>query len=315
MVSMDDAQQFFLHDPYVLLNIEATDAARDEVALLWYDDLPEANQRLIDDAFDDVAALFAGSVPGYRPCSTPYHSIGHTMLVTVAMARILDGARRSGVADASTAVPGILAALYHDSGYIQDADNDAEVALSDHEQRSVDQLRRFAASAGIDEPTSARATSAIARRPVSERNGCDSGPPTGAGGDSTDEEPTLATLLLYADLLGQMADRAYLEKLLLLYGEFRRTGVDAYRSEIELLRGTAGFYGSIATRSRGRLSQVSAYLRAHFAERAGAARDLYSEYVEKNMDYLASLLTIYRDEYRDRLRRLPTDPNGLPLAR
>ena len=313
MVSVEDAREFFRHDPYVLLNLEATEAARDEVALLWYDDLSDTDQRLIDDAFADIDALFAGRVAGYRACSTPYHSVGHTMLITVAMARILDGARRSGVCDASAAVSGLLAALYHDSGYIQDADNDAEVALSDHERRSVDQLLRFCASARIDGPTATLAVSAIARRPEPRRDASDIGP-SAADAHAADREPTLATMLLYADLLGQMADRAYLEKLLLLYDEFRRIGVDAYRSEIELLRGTAGFYGSIAKRSKGRLDQVSGYLRAHFAERAGAARDLYSEYVGKNMDYLASLLTIYRDEYRDRLRRLPTDPNGLPLA-
>jgi len=71
-----------------------------------------------------------------------------------------------------------------------------------------------------------------------------------------DEEERLSMeILAAADLLGQMADRSYLEKLLFLYYEFKEAGVGGYESAFDVLRKTAGFYGVIKNvwrpRSRG----------------------------------------------------------------
>ena len=49
-----------------------------------------------------------------------------------------------------------------------------------------------------------------------------------------------------ADLMAQMADRAYLEKLLLLYEEFEEAGLPGYNSEFDLLKKTEDFYNLVA---------------------------------------------------------------------
>jgi len=52
----------------------------------------------------------------------------------------------------------------------------------------------------------------------------------------SDGERTGAKILAAADLLGQMADRAYLEKLLFLYYEFREAGIGGYDSAFDILK-------------------------------------------------------------------------------
>ena len=66
-----------------------------------------------------------------------------------------------------------------------------------------------------------------------------------------------ALALAAADLLGQMADRVYLEKLLFLYYEFREAGIVGYDSAFDILKKTAGFYESTKARLDGPLGSVS----------------------------------------------------------
>ena len=49
-----------------------------------------------------------------------------------------------------------------------------------------------------------------------------------------------------ADLLAQLADRLYLEKLLLLFMEFEEARLPEFETALELLQKTADFYDSVA---------------------------------------------------------------------
>jgi len=104
-----------------------------------------------------------------------------------------------------------------------------------------------------------------------------------------------------ADILGQMADRTYLEKLLFLYHEFKEAGLSGYESERDLLEKTLGFYDMIRKRLAGDLSGVDRYLRPHFMDRYGVDQNLYEEAVEKNIAYLRQVLGNH--DHRDLLRR------------
>jgi hypothetical protein len=111
-------------------------------------------------------------------------------------------------------------------------------------------------------------------------------------------------VLAAADLLGQMSDRAYIEKLLFLYYEFREAGIEGYNSAFDILRKTAGFYESTKARLDGPLGRVSGRSREHFAARCGIDRDLYREAIGRQMSYLDSILADDATNFRSKLKRL-----------
>ncbi len=59
-----------------------------------------------------------------------------------------------------------------------------------------------------------------------------------------------------ADLLGQMSDRAYLEKLLFLYKEFREAGIPGFNTEFDIIRKTVDFYEITVQRLRGPFAEA-----------------------------------------------------------
>src|SRR5262245_58976178 len=73
-------------------------------------------------AFEDIRGLYRGERAGYHGCDTDYHNIQHVLDVTLAMARMMDGYVRTRTAKTLSGRLfqfGIIAALYHDSGYIR----------------------------------------------------------------------------------------------------------------------------------------------------------------------------------------------------
>ncbi len=104
------------------------------------------------------------------------------------------------------------------------------------------------------------------------------------------EIETLGKIVGSADLLAQIADRHYLEKLILLFKEFEEAGIPGFDSEEELLRKTEGFYEYVA---RKRLTEdfdnIAAHMRWHFTARWGIDRDLYEESIENNIHYLKTI--------------------------
>jgi hypothetical protein len=113
----------------------------------------------------------------------------------------------------------------------------------------------------------------------------------------------MAMMLGTADLIGQMADRTYLEKLLFLYIEFKEGNVDDYDSELDLLQKTATFYDFVKERLQKDLGDASRFMLPHFKKRWNIDVDLYYETMERNIVYLRKILKDYTDCYRDCLRR------------
>ena len=111
-----------------------------------------------------------------------------------------------------------------------------------------------------------------------------------------------------------MSDRAYLEKLLFLYYEFKEAGFAGYETEFDMLRKTMGFYELTVSRLDGDLGGVRAMARRHFAERWGADHDLYAEAMGRQMDYLQNILDDASTNFRKKLKRLDLELSQPKLA-
>src|SRR5438105_6845669 len=102
------------------VNVEDPTRVRDAVLSLFALRDPGADFAPLSCAFDDFKALFEGSYPGYLACDTLYHDMRHTLDMSLAMARLVDGHERS-CAEADRLGPrratlGVLLALLHDCG-------------------------------------------------------------------------------------------------------------------------------------------------------------------------------------------------------
>ena len=253
--------------------------------------------------YQDIVRLFNGEYPGYRASNTKYHNLEHTVMVTLATARLIHGSIMGGFRfKPENVLLGLLAALFHDSGLIQtkqDKKGTGAKYTIGHEKRSIGFMRKnlgkkdFTRQQMDDCAQLIKCTNLeIDAADISFRS---------------KEIENLGKIVGSADLLAQMADRLYLEKLILLFKEFEEAGIPDFDSEEELLEKTEGFYKSV---TRKRLTQgfdnISSNMANHFKHRWGIDRDLYAESIEKNISYLKSILNSAgetRQFYQRYLRR------------
>lgn len=244
----------------------------------------------------DTVALFAGELPGYRKVRTPYHNLSHTLGAFLCAARLLHGARLAGLAPTAEDIDcALVAALLHDSGYaLRDdemADGSGAQFTAVHVDRGIEFMRRRLAH--LPESRLLALECAIRctdPRQLPAKAACECGQPQLAG-----------FIVGTADIVSQMADREYLEKLLFLYHEFLEAGVARYDSVHALLEGTRDFYQVSRKRVYEELDGVADWLRLHFGDWLGIDRNLYLESLEKNMVYLSEVL---RHEEGERLAML-----------
>ncbi len=267
---------------------------------------------LLQKAFRDFAALFEGRYHGYHACDTLYHDTQHTLDVTLAMARLMNGHERSHPLHrlgSQRFVLGIVIALFHDAGYIRhEADgpvpNGAVFTLT-HVSRSGEFLRRYLPRLGL--ARYARLAAVLVHY-------------TGYEVDLDDLHPhdprdrKLGHLLGTADLIAQMSDRCYLEKcrdrlypefvLCGLAGEGRPGHPPMFRSPADLLRKTPDFYRhSVEKRLDGHFNRAYRYVEAFFGE-----ENHYMARIRNTIDFLER---ISEQDPGQRLRRQP--PIILPV--
>jgi hypothetical protein len=149
---------------------------------------------------------------------------------------------------------------------------------------------------GLDEESAARIGRLIA--------GTDLATPFDDIPFSSERELFAGKLLASADLLGQMADRTYLEKLLFLYYEFKEAGFPGYDTEFDMLRKTLGFYEMTKRRLFGLLGEVTNLAYFHFLGRYGVMENLYLESIERQIDYLRSIIDDDSVNFRKKLKRI-----------
>lgn len=282
------------------VSMDSPEAVLDEVQVIL--DLISSgfNAAPVDTAFKSTVNLYRGNYPGYRACNTEYHDLRHTTDTFLAMARLIHGAVAEGEDFTDRQIVlGLIAALFHDAGYIQeehDREGTGAKYTTSHVQRSMNFLERHGRELGLsnEEVTASRAMILCTDLTVDIS--------TIIAFPSAKIE-LLGKMLGAADLLAPMADRTYLEKLLFLYYEFREAGVGDYESQIDLLRKTVGFYDFIAQHLATMLDGTDRFMISHFAKRWNINANLYHEAIEKQKNYLKQILKAQDFDPRDHLKR------------
>ena len=257
------------------------------------------NTVVIDHVFDDANRLYNGIYPGYRACNTGYHDLRHANDTFLAMARLIHGAVIDGEQLTERQITlGLIAAIFHDVGYIQeksDRQGTGAKYTAIHEQRSMDFLSRHGAKYGLSPEEIAAGRTIIL---------C-----TDLDVDIADlsfasyQIELLGKMLGAADLMAQLADPMYLEKLQFLYREFRESGMGNYESELDILQKAVVFYDIFDHRIQTKLGAVDRFMGLHFHSRWGMRGNLYQEMIIRQKNYLLKILKIPGFDPRKFFRR------------
>jgi len=281
-----------------LINMESPEDVFDEVKKTVLFISPQFDFAAVDLTFRDVLRLFQGQYPGYQACDTNYHDLKHTTDTFLAMARIIHGAAITDChfSDRGVAL-GLISALLHDTGYILTLDEEgpgAKYTLS-HVRRSIAFMDSYFAERGFlrDDFEFCHAILNCTGLDVKINE---------TRFESTENE-ILGKMLGTADLLSQMADRTYLEKLPFLYDEFKIANVDGLGSELDFFRNTPGFFDMTVDRFQHELGDVRRYMRHHFRDRWGIDQGLYMSTIENSITYLKHILKHHADDCRKHLNR------------
>lgn len=284
---------------HINLSIKTPEAADQEVRAVIADIFPEFDFHDFDQLLDETVRLFQGRLSGFAGCDTCYHNLGHTMDSVVATARLLHGIHLAHQPITERLVYlSLIAALFHDTGYIRRLGENHGTGAQftrNHVQRSIDMLK--AAGACRDWPSrEIDAMAAMIR--------CTDAATVPESIEFPDREARLGGYIVgTADLIAQMADDVYLERLPLLYREYAEAGIPDYASEYDLMARTKDFCFNMLDKMQIRMGNVLTHMSAHFRERYGVDRNLYLEAVMRNMDYLRRILKVYGEQYRKGLRR------------
>lgn len=283
----------FSNDMDVTRQVRTTEPAEvnSEIDRIFLELYPRGSTDALDRAFGDADRLFRGEYPGVLACSTAYHDIQHTLDVTLAMARLIDGYERGKSRSAALGEKlfqlGVVTALFHDIGYLVREDegeerNGAEFTLV-HVSRGSHFLREYLPCLGMAElaPIAADLIHFTGyERPV-------------AGIEMPNLEYRLLGYMLgSADIIAQMSDRCYLEKCRdRLYPEFLAGGIARrkqpdgtvqvlYESGDDLVQKTPNFFSGANKRLTHDLGGVY-----NFAEKHFGGQNLYLDEVNKNINF------------------------------
>ncbi len=243
-------------------------------------------------AFEAVEKLFFGLYPGYQASNTKYHDFEHTCSVVLAQIRLIYGAMAEGHEfSENDAVKGLLAALFHDVGLIQTTDDTQGTGAKHtvgHEERSIQFMREYL-DGKMDEESIDDIADCI-RCTILMMHPCKIA-------FRTDNMRMMGHMLGSADLLAQIADRYYLEKLLLLFEEFKEAKLPGYATAFDLLLKTRNFYQDVARkRMDNDLGKVDRFMLPYFRRRWNQDQDLYALAIASNLDYLDGILADCKDD-------------------
>jgi len=283
------------NDYDVTNQVNTTDPASviTEVNRIFLELYPNSSTHVLNRSFRDLTRLHKGEYPGYRACDTGYHNLQHSLDVTLAMARLMDGYERSHDSHRTEALGaklfrfGVVTALFHDIGYLRKVNdmrhkNGAEYTLK-HVTRGGKFLEEYMSRLGMAElaPIASQIIHFTGyERPIRKIH-----------------VPNLTFRLLgnmlgTADIIAQMADRCYLEKCRdRLYPEFVEGGLAArddtdhragvmFKSAEDLVNKTPKFYETATVRLNDHLGSAYGYADKHFG-----GQNLYLDEITKNIDY------------------------------
>ena len=116
----------------------------------------------------------------------------------------------------------------------------------------------------------------------------------------------LGRMTAAADLIAQLSDQVYLEKLLLLYQEDRESNARRYRSEVATLRKAVEFQKVFERYLAQILPQHERFLRLHFQTRWNIGENLYQKAISRQHAYLSTVLNASGASVLKHLRRRNT---------
>ena len=241
---------------------------------------PPPDPSPIEKVFADVLRLFRGEFPGYQASNTKYHNQEHTCSTALAAARLMHGLHVQGQVFSPRIVQlCLIGALFHDTGLIQTEEETegtgAQYTIG-HEERSIAVMENYLTENGYL-PEDIRDCSHVIKStelflPVDDIP------------FETEEVKIIGKVLGTADLVAQMADRDYQEKLPLLFLEFQEAGMEGFETPLELFKNTEEFYHSVVRkRMASVLGGVSTAALHHFRERWKIDKNLYEESIKYNI--------------------------------
>jgi hypothetical protein len=266
---------------------------------------PSCNPDTLRQLHQDVARLFAGTYPGYRGSTTRYHNLKHTCSVVLATVRLLHGLSCTGQHISLHLLELALYSAYlHDAGLItktSDKTISGAIYTQTHEQRSIALMQHYLASNNLSDLLIQECSSVIQCTDLTLD-------PEEIFFPSP--EAKLAGYVLgSADIMAQMADRYYLERLPFLFQELKEGGIETRDSAIDLIQETAIFYHNIITaRLEKAFSNTAQAMQAHFDKRWQINENLYYTNIENNINYLKKIIRLCDDKLEDLstfLKRIP----------
>ncbi len=273
------------------------------------DEYGEIPSRLVM-LFSDVAGLYDGRWSSHEACAVTYHNFSHALDVCLASARMLSGWNRTESAqtlDENHFLLGMAASLFHDAGYIKNkgdhAGSGGKFTLV-HVERSMEiaweyLTRKQWSSEEVE--TVCRMISITDYTKLSDLASL-----------FTDVRiKAMAQMVATADLVAQMADTDYVQRIDDLFAEFKevyefencealaKKGTKVYKTVQEIKDGTIDFYEHFVVPTLTKLGRMDRYLTNFF----GDGRNPYQENIAAN---LSGHLMDVRSQWR-RLGDILTD--------
>jgi hypothetical protein len=236
---------------------------------------------------DNVIKLYNGRFEGYQRCDTHYHNLKHIFDVVCPYVHIVDGwnnAKQKPLISFHFFELGTIAALLHDTGYIKEAGDDEGTGgkyTFKHIGRSVIFAEHFLSSMNFKSQEINSICNMILCTGVVDKKII----------FSCDEERICGYALGTADLIGQLSDDNYPERIPVLYDEFREgynyegverlktKGTIIYGSAGDLLKSTPSFYDNIVKKRFKILGSLDRFIKYHWPD----MNDYYKKAIEKNI--------------------------------
>lgn len=193
-------------------------AVEECVASIYLSIFPDGDRAFVPKVFAWAGQFFSGQYDDYMAIDALYHDFEHTLQGTLCLARLLHGrheAKALPVLSQKGFELGLLAILFHDTGYLKkkdDVEGTGAKYTQTHVTRSAVFAREFLSRKGWTEADTTAIQNMIRCTGVSvDLQGI---PFQGS------EERMVGFALGTGDLLGQMAASDYVAKLPVLYEEF-----------------------------------------------------------------------------------------------
>ncbi|NTV12592.1 MAG: GAF domain-containing protein [Desulfobulbaceae bacterium] len=247
---------------------------------------------ILTNLLTDVSSLYRGEWPSHEPCQTGYHNLGHAFDVTLLTARMIAGWNRlknddHPLIEADLFLIAMASAMFHDAGYIKEKGDSSGTGGKysfNHEDRSMALATCYLTRKGWPPRALTLAANIISttkfHRPLDL-----------TGLFESRQEEVIGRMMATADLVAQMADVNYMQRINDLYAELQEAysfegeanltarGYKVFASANEMIASTVDFYENFVLPRLLKLGRMDQYLVSFF----GGGRNPYLENIMANL--------------------------------